>query len=122
MNENMNPTTNENTPVTNDEILAFVQAVSEKTNSKLRAQYPTCDLNWDTIVCQIGSKYAKLIRRSPGCVGGSAHCFVEMATGNILKAAGWSKPAKGIRGNIRNGEAANWWNGALTVYGAAYAR
>lgn len=32
------------------------------------------------------------------------HCFVEIATGNILKAATWRAPAKGARGNIYNVE------------------
>jgi len=30
----------------------------------------------------------------------SVYCFVDIATGDILKAAGWSAPAKGARGNI----------------------
>ena len=28
------------------------------------------------------------------------HSFVEVATGNVLKAAGWKAPAKHARGNI----------------------
>lgn len=45
----------------------------------------------------------------------SVFCFLDM-DGNILKAAGWKAPAKGIRGNIRN--RAN----DVTLYGAAYMR
>jgi hypothetical protein len=30
----------------------------------------------------------------------SAHCFVDMATGDVLKAASWAAPAKHARGNI----------------------
>lgn len=32
----------------------------------------------------------------------SVHCFVEIATGNIYKAATFRAPAKGVRGNIMN--------------------
>ncbi len=30
----------------------------------------------------------------------SVICFVEIATGNVLKAASWAAPAKGVRGHI----------------------
>lgn len=33
----------------------------------------------------------------------SAWGFVDLATGNILKADGWKAPARGVRGNIANG-------------------
>lgn len=42
----------------------------------------------------------------------SVHCFVRLADGAILKADGWSKPAKGVRGNIANGAADVGPNGA----------
>ena len=32
--------------------------------------------------------------------GGSAWCFIEIATGNIMKPAGYKTPAKHARGNI----------------------
>src|SRR6478736_2862452 len=34
----------------------------------------------------------------------SAHCFIDRTNGDVLKAAGWSKPAKGARGNIFNAD------------------
>lgn len=42
----------------------------------------------------IGKRYAKII-----CEG-SAFCFVDLTTGDVLKSASWSAPAKGSRGNI----------------------
>jgi len=30
----------------------------------------------------------------------AVHAFVDLATGDLLKAAGWKAPAKGVRGNI----------------------
>ena len=49
---------------------------------------------------EVGKKFAKITRTSWGQK--SVHCFVEIATGNIYKAATWSAPAKGIRGNINS--------------------
>lgn len=41
-------------------------------------------------------RYMKIIR------DGSVHCFVDKETGDVLKAASWSAPAKHARGNIFN--------------------
>lgn len=72
------------------------------------------------VEAKIGKKNVKIVKRDifNGQVreGGSAFCFVELETGNILKAASWATPAKGIRGNIKNGAA------DLTQYGAVYFR
>jgi hypothetical protein len=35
--------------------------------------------------------------------GRSVHAFVDLATGDLLKAAGWKAPAKGPRGNLLTG-------------------
>jgi hypothetical protein len=43
-----------------------------------------------------GKKFAKVLRDS------STHCFVNIENGNIYKAASWSKPADGVRGNVQN--------------------
>ena len=49
----------------------------------------------------------------------SAHCFINIETGNVLKAAGWKAPAKGPRGNIYD-----TYNGLnrMSSYGAGYNR
>ena len=49
-----------------------------------------------------GKRFHKVVRTSPPSTGGSAHCFVEIATGDIYKPASWNAPAKGVRGNIQN--------------------
>lgn len=56
-----------------------------------------------------GKKYAKIIQ-GRGEEQRSVWGFIDMATGDILKAAGWSRPAKHARGNI-----------ATAVYGKNYA-
>lgn len=51
-----------------------------------------------------GSRYTRIVQRYPdgGPMGGggNVHCFIERATGTVLKSAGWKGPAKGGRGSI----------------------
>ena len=49
-----------------------------------------------------GKKYAKIVSTVEGNGGTGVHSFIDMSTGDILKAASWQAPAKGIRGNITN--------------------
>ena len=49
---------------------------------------------------EVGKKFARITRRSFGSL--SVHCFVEIATGDIYKAATYKAPAKGVRGNINS--------------------
>ncbi len=72
-----------------------------------------------------GKKYIKLIAGENDPVtgeprpGGSVHSFVEVATGDIFKAASMKAPAKHARGNIYRGNGAE----ALTdVGGIRYLR
>jgi len=53
-----------------------------------------------TITVKFGRKYAKLLSNN----GGAAWGFVDMTTGDLLKAASWSAPAKHARGNIASAE------------------
>ncbi len=66
-----------------------------------------------------GKRYVKLIRANHPGQGGSVHCFVDMTNGDVLKAAGWNKPAKHARGNIFDDH-----NGLRLMgeYGPAYLR
>ena len=65
-----------------------------------------------------GRRYIKVVEVSESG-GSSVFCFVDLKTGNVLKAASWSSPAKGARGNIfddHNGL------GRMGPYGPAYNR
>ena len=64
-----------------------------------------------------GPKYIKVVSIHPGHSHGSAFCFVEKETGNVLKAASWSAPAKGPRSNIYS---ADFGASGITAYGAVY--
>lgn len=46
-----------------------------------------------------GRKVVRIVMHTPGD-SRSVHAFVDLATGDLLKAAGWKAPAKGPRGNI----------------------
>lgn len=107
MNENI---------VTEIEIQNFRAALEAKLNEERKATGFDV-LGPIAISVQAGPKNFRIVRNDPHT---SVHCFVERATGNILKAAGWKAPAKHSRGNIRVGDASNWWNGAIGEYGAAY--
>lgn len=52
---------------------------------------------------EFGRKYAKIIRttvRDGKASSNSVFAFIDLATGDILKAASWAKPAAGARGNV----------------------
>lgn len=50
-------------------------------------------------ITQTGRKYIKVVDSRPDGPpgGGSVHAFIEIATGNVYKAAGWAKPAEHVR-------------------------
>jgi hypothetical protein len=52
------------------------------------------DSQWKEFSFTVGRKYVKVIG------GGGVHSFVNMINGDVLKPAGWSKPAKHARGNV----------------------
>ena len=60
--------------------------------------------HYGAVKLMVGSKFVRVIRTNGNNEGGSVACFVDKATGSILKAAGWAAPAKGERANIFNVE------------------
>ena len=58
-----------------------------------------------TLSVEVGPRYARIAK----CDGGStrtAYGFVDMSTGDLLKAASFRSPAKGVRGNALTGDLA----------------
>lgn len=47
-----------------------------------------------------GKKYARIVKHAYG--SRSVYCFVDLDTGDVLKAASWKSPAKGKRASIWN--------------------
>jgi hypothetical protein len=70
-----------------------------------------------TFKAMIGAKYARIVR----CLrnGESAHCFIDLDTGDVLKADGWKRPAKKPRGNLFDDDGGAY---GLTEHGARYLR
>jgi hypothetical protein len=68
---------------------------------------------------EFGRKFARIVLEDNSR---SVFCFVDMATGDILKAASWTSLTKGSRGNIGCGNKDNLWNHAVGYYGAAHKR
>ncbi len=82
----------------------------------LKAYFDRNDYTFAVPVIEIakgGRKYIKLIRAENDpdtgerrSYSGSVHSFVEVATGDIFKAASFKAPAKHARGNIYRGNGA----------------
>ena len=77
------------------------------------------DIGVFNIDVSYGKKYAKIIKCKPNTFNPeSVHSFVNLENGDILKAASWKAPAKGVRGNVfdENEGCVTAWD----VYGARY--
>lgn len=73
-----------------DDYNKFITRISAESINKFGVEF------------EIGSKYVKVVSISAGG-SRSAHSFVEIKTGAILKAASWKSPARNFaRGNIFN--------------------
>lgn len=131
--------TNENIqPVTDAELSTFLSDLNAKRKAHFEVAYPglygpggaTPYEDYELLAARVGGKNIKIVTTciKPNHTGQKAeegqrysrsvYCFIDRATGNILKAAGFNAPAKGVRGNIRG----DWWQTALTPHGAAYLR
>jgi hypothetical protein len=99
-------------------IETFAKAIEQLIAEHVRAHYEyvtpgTIEIDW-------GRRYARIVRR--GDNGGPdsrcVHCFVDTTNGDVLKAASWKGPAKGIRGNVLSGDRM----GSVTPNGTVYWR
>lgn len=91
----MMTTTNE---ATETALIAYVVRLQEAMSAEFAAKYPNVKPTFLSIIP--GRRYAKVVA-TDGSGSRSARCFVDMATGDILKASSWSKPAKNFaRGNV----------------------
>lgn len=111
---------------TRAEVLArvdlFLAALTQYCNEK-----NTCKHLYKVVLhAQVGPKNIRIVRQDQWPdqepTGGSAHCFIDAATGNILKADGWKKPAPQIRGNIFKDDFDIGVGKAVGEFGAAYLR
>jgi hypothetical protein len=84
----------------------FVLALQTLHNDHYAQNYPI--LTAPRIEVMPGRKYVRIVvqqMKDDGTkqeYGRSVYCFVDVATGDIYKAAGWAAPAKHARGSIWN--------------------
>jgi hypothetical protein len=94
---------------------AYVVMVQETINAHYATTYS--NLTPPLIVANTRGKVnVKIISQNTHGVDGAVHSFVRRDTGHILKAAGWSQPAKGKRGSIysvQNGAEALSYSGGI---------
>ena len=88
----------------------FMARIQEMMNKNI-------SINPPTIQAERGQRYIRIVRHGPA--EHSVYCFVEMATGDILKPAGYKTPAKHARGNILDEHGGMSW---LTPYGVGSLR
>lgn len=68
------------------------------------------------IEVEVLRKYWRIVQVSYG--QRSVHAFLDPATGDVLKAAGWSSPARGVRFNLLDQASYDRMRAALTRRGA----
>lgn len=98
--------------ITDQDLNKFLADVKTMHDAHMDASYSS--LRKSTFTAEKGKKFARIVEDN-GCQR-SAFCFVDLATGDILKTDGWKRPAPKPRGHIRNGSS------DLTPYGAQYLR
>ena len=110
-------------PSFEDALSSFVEGCVRISQVHQIRNYPKCQA--PTFSVMLGKKFARIVRTDtsgdPKSIWSgeqkSVHCFVNMETGDVLKAAGWKAPAKGARGNIFD---ANNGLGRMNEYGPEY--
>lgn len=78
-------------------VLAAIDAFLDMANA-----HPTTPERYGYAAAAPGQKVTRIVMTVDGKPS-SVHCFIDNATGDVLKAAGWKAPAKGARGNIVTG-------------------
>jgi hypothetical protein len=104
------------TELTDQELEGFIEGVKAKRVANLGGDGETpyfMVAEAKDVTAQIGSKYVRIV------AAGSAYCFIDRATGDILKTASWKTPAKHPRGTVHTPTFGVEFVGP---YGAAYLR
>ncbi len=93
----------------------FLARANELVRARYTAQAPS--LTPPAVVRDPrGQRYVRVVVGPEG--SRYVYCFVEVATGDVLKADGWKRPANGVRGTIY-GPPEGY---GITGYGAEYRR
>lgn len=102
---------NENHP----QVQSWLAGCQLKINIEWKARFP--NLNVPTLAIEPGQRYLRIVKQDAS--SRSAWAFIDQYTGDVLKAASWSAPAKIARGNLADAS-----NGLarMTAWGPVYLR
>lgn len=91
----------------NERLPKFIDALTKFVNDGYPTSYKLGRTNIEVAVparvfdFEFGRKYARILHRGENESRPTVYCFVDMNTGDILKAASYRAPARnGVRGNI----------------------
>lgn len=101
-----------------DKLAQFVAALEVRNRAHYAKNMPNCVPTTFRVDVK-GRKYVRVVTQGSQ---DSVYCFVERSTGNILKAAGWERPAPYARGNIFNDNPLQGTNiyGAESIYNGGH--
>lgn len=86
------------TAMFNDSLANFLDLITDKTEAHRLARFPS--LNPKAYSIQPGQRFVRVVLGDGNQA--SVHCFVEKATGKIVKAAGYRAPAKRSNGELQS--------------------
>jgi hypothetical protein len=95
-----------------EKFVASVQAMLDEHYTKTYSNVQS-----PIITATYGKRYVRIVSTGRTGTCRSVYCFIDQ-NGDVLKAASWKAPAKGVRGSVL---AENPLAG-VTIYGAAYRR
>jgi hypothetical protein len=100
------------TPIDQAKLNQRVEAWANGLVASYQARYPDTDY---VITVERLRKYWRIVMNTGGR---SVHAFLDPSTGDVLKAAGWKSPAKGVRYNLLDDESFASMLEALDPFGA----
>jgi len=104
------------------QVVSFLAGCQAIVDANLAEYSALNQIQKTELILEAGKRYLKVVRQSTDrttkeLISRSAHCFIDAASGDVLKTASWSAPAKGARGNISDSQNGL---GRMGCYGAAY--
>jgi hypothetical protein len=105
------------TPIDQAFLNERVQAWADALVASYQARYPydtSAAMRYNISVERL-RKYWRIVMDNGGR---SVHAFVDPTTGDVLKAAGWKAPAKGVRYNLLNDTSYEQMLAAVDPFGA----
>lgn len=80
------------------EMLVHVNRFVAECQEMVNVAYASPHREPPKLLVEYGKRYAKVVKTEPHTR--SVYGFIDIATGDVLKAASWAAPAKHVRGNV----------------------